>query len=235
MAKGDHIYFHSTTSHGIPFQHHGIDMGDGTVIHLAPASGVPFALYDESEKFAVRRDSMADFCKGAEVLVAEHIDALPPEHVASNAESRLGKTGYHLLDDNCEHFATWCATGVAQSSQIEMSEATVAAVTSMATKAFWSVSSRFGSRFVMRSAMKAHPAACLADGVELAALTAGCKAGLGPQESRRLAKVSGTVAAAGIGTLVGGPAGAIAGVALHTSSGAVAEGLCRAVRKYLQR
>ena len=235
MARGDHIYIHSTTSSGIPFQHHAIDMGDGTVIHLAPETGLPFAIYDESENFSVRRDPFEKFAGEAEVHTFEHVTSLPVDQVVANAESKIGESGYHLLDKNCEHFATWCATGIASSQQIEMSEATVSAVTSMAAKAFWSASSKLGSRFALRSAMKVHPAACLADGVELVALTAGCRAGMAPEESRRVAKISGTVAAAGIGTILGGPAGAVAGVALHTSSGAVADGFCKAIRNYLKR
>jgi hypothetical protein len=32
--------------------------------------------------------------------------------------SRVGERGYSLIGGNCEHFATWCATGVAASQQV---------------------------------------------------------------------------------------------------------------------
>jgi Lecithin retinol acyltransferase len=34
------------------------------------------------------------------------------------ALSRVGERGYSLTGNNCEHFATWCATGIAVSQQV---------------------------------------------------------------------------------------------------------------------
>jgi hypothetical protein len=31
----------------------------------------------------------------------------------------LGMTGYHLITNNCEHLASWCVTGTAESRQVE--------------------------------------------------------------------------------------------------------------------
>ena len=36
----------------------------------------------------------------------------------ARARSQLGKTGYNLICNNCEHFAVWCRTGVKESSQV---------------------------------------------------------------------------------------------------------------------
>lgn len=232
MARGEHIFVASSAG-AIPFQHHGIDMGDGTVIHLAPKSGARVTLRDDSSEFSVRRDTIEQFCLGEVPQVVEHADARDPEEIAEAAEASLGRTGYSLLDGNCEHFATQCATGRSESHQVEMSEATLSAITSMATKALWSVSSKIGGRLVLRSATRVHPAAMLADGVEIATLAVGCRSGLSAQRSRRLAKMSGAVAAAGIGGIVGGPAGAAVCVAAHTSSGAVADTVCKNVRRLL--
>ena len=41
-----------------------------------------------------------------------------PEETVARAESRLGEESYHLLTDNCEHFAIWCKTGVSESHQV---------------------------------------------------------------------------------------------------------------------
>lgn len=38
--------------------------------------------------------------------------------VLQRAESRLQEQKYNLLTNNCEHFAVWCKTGVAQSGQV---------------------------------------------------------------------------------------------------------------------
>ncbi|XP_022093773.1 uncharacterized protein LOC110980974 [Acanthaster planci] len=41
-----------------------------------------------------------------------------PELVLARARSRLGEIGYSLLGDNCEAFASYCKTGVAESCQL---------------------------------------------------------------------------------------------------------------------
>lgn len=231
--RGRHIFVNSTL-HGIPFQHHGIDMGDGTVIHLAPEKGARISIDDKEQNFSVRRDTVEDFSLGKELQVIEHEDALPPEICASAAEEALGQTGYCLLEGNCEHFATLCATGRWESQQIELSEAAVAALTSAATKGIWSLGTKLGAKALLRSASKVHPAAMLADGVELATLMASCRYGVGAAQSKQLAKVSGRVAAAGIGGLLGGPAGAALGLATHASSGVVADRICTEIKRLIK-
>jgi hypothetical protein len=229
MAKGDHIYVPCVV-HGIPFQHHGIDLGDGTVIHLAPANGARIAIRDESSKFAVRRDSYQDFCRGDEPTVVHHSDAREPHEIVATAMHSIGQSGYSLMDGNCEHFATLCATGRAESHQVDMGEATVSACASMATKAFWSASVRLGTRVAVRGAAKVHPVAMVADGVEIVALAVGCRNGLDAQRAKRVARLSSSVAAAGLGGLIAGPAGAAAFLAAHASSGAIADQLCKSLR-----
>lgn len=232
MARGDHVYVRCQAN-GIPFQHHGIDMGDGTVIHLAPESGARIALRDNSEAFSVRRDPMSVFSNGEPVHVVELTGERTKAETAAAAEAQLGRTGYSLLDDNCEHFARFCATGKSESHQIEMSAATVSTVASMATKAVWSISSKVGGKLALRSATKVHPAAMLADGVEMATLAIGCKQGLEAGKAKKVAKVTGTVAAAGIGGIIAGPAGAVACVAAHSASGVVADSICDGIRRVL--
>ena len=41
-----------------------------------------------------------------------------PEVVLARANSRVGRGGYNLWFQNCEHFANWCCTGVETSAQI---------------------------------------------------------------------------------------------------------------------
>ena len=47
-----------------------------------------------------------------------HDAQLGAEETIRNAESRMGSAGYHLVRNNCEHFAAWCCTGRAASSQV---------------------------------------------------------------------------------------------------------------------
>ncbi len=232
MAKGDHIYV-NCNSIGIPYQHHGIDVGDGTVIHLAPADGSRIVFSDKSDRFSVRRDSIESFCRGVQPITVVHDKTRTADEVVAVAEAHVGRCGYSLLDGNCEHFARLCACGRSESLQIELGQATVCAVASMTTKAFWAVSARLSSSLAMRGVMKVHPASLLADGVEIAALAIGCRQGLSAQRAQRVARLTGSVAAVGIGALVGGPAGAALSLAAHSSSTAIADSVCQAVRKKL--
>jgi hypothetical protein len=209
-------------------------MGDGTVIHLAPADGVRVTLRDKSERFSVRRVTLEQFSSGRQPKVRAYSLARHPDEIVAHAESLLGKSGYNLVEDNCEHFATLCATGKSSSHQVEMSQAAVTSFGSAATKAFWAVTSRVGTQVIVRGTTKIHPAALLADGVEVIALALGCRRGLDAEEAKRVAKISGNVAAIGIGAAVGGPVGAAVGLAAHTSSRAIAEKVCSTIRKALR-
>lgn len=108
MARGDHL----SVSRGA-YTHHGIDLGDGTVVHL---TGEPFA----QEGAEVRRTSMASFAQGGAVRRVRcrcaHHDA---DQTVARAMSALGNTEYVLATWNCEHFARWCRCGVARSYQVE--------------------------------------------------------------------------------------------------------------------
>ncbi len=50
-------------------------------------------------------------------LLGDDIELYSPEETVARARSKLGERGYNLLLNNCEHFALWCKTGIAQSSQ----------------------------------------------------------------------------------------------------------------------
>lgn len=105
MARGDHVY----VRRGRRYTHHGIDCGDGRVIHfVGPRGSVRH----------VARTSIDEFAAGSDVLVRTYDERLSPEETVANAESRLGSSGYHLVRNNCEHFAAWCCTGRAASMQV---------------------------------------------------------------------------------------------------------------------
>ena len=108
MARGDHLAVDRAL-----YTHHGIDLGDGTVVHL---TGEPLT-QDDAE---VRRTSRASFAAGARVRrvrcdCARH-DA---ERTVRRALSMLGDTRYELATWNCEHFARWARCGSARSIQVE--------------------------------------------------------------------------------------------------------------------
>ena len=103
MAAADHLQV--PRQHGL-FNHHGIDLGDGTVAH-----------YLEGRE--ILRSSTDDFSQGQSVSVIEHANASPARVTLQRAMGRIGEQNYNLLFNNCEHFATWCKTGRHRSGQID--------------------------------------------------------------------------------------------------------------------
>ena len=103
---GDHIYVRRRL-----YSHHGIFTGDGNVIHY---SG------EEKEKKdpLVRETNIGDFLKGGKLRRRDHKKRLPPSETLSLARKHLSHNGYSLAFNNCEHFATYCATGKKKSSQV---------------------------------------------------------------------------------------------------------------------
>ncbi len=89
----------------IPYRHYGIELPDGTMCENSPAG--------------VRVVGFADFTRGRPSRVANP-DASPDVRVLAvqRAMSRVGERRYSLSGNNCEHFANWCATGIAVSQQV---------------------------------------------------------------------------------------------------------------------
>ena len=105
MARGDHVF----VRRGRRYTHHGIDCGDGTVIHFVRVRG-PVR--------RVERTSIDAFAEGSPVQVRPYRQRLPVDAIMANAESRLGWEDYHLVRNNCEHLATWASTGASRSRQV---------------------------------------------------------------------------------------------------------------------
>lgn len=104
LVKGDHIRVKRTV-----YYHHGIYCGHNEVIHYFVERGCGI----------VSRHSLANFSKNKAIEVTRY-DGFNPNEIVKRAESRLREKKYHLLFNNCEHFAYWCRTGQAKSSQIEL-------------------------------------------------------------------------------------------------------------------
>ena len=67
----------------------------------------------------IRRVTLAEFAQGASIQTRAYGMCFDAEAVVARAEAMLGRSGYHLFSNNCEHFATWCVTGEHSSSQVE--------------------------------------------------------------------------------------------------------------------
>ena len=103
MAKADHIYV-SLWINGNPFTHHGIDCGDGTVIH-----------YDGQRICLVSKTA---FAEGKTIHVKQYGKYDADEIVVQRAKTRLGEDKYWATSNNCEHFAYYCKTGKHKSEQV---------------------------------------------------------------------------------------------------------------------
>lgn len=107
MARGDHIYVDRL---GGIYSHHGIDCGDGTVIHYWPDE-LPLGA-------SVKRTTLGEFAEGGSVSVRDYAACDPPETALRRAVGSVGARGFDPWVSNCEHFAVWCKTGRKESSQI---------------------------------------------------------------------------------------------------------------------
>ena len=95
------------------YEHHGIYVGNGQVIHYAGFSR-------RQRRGPVERISIGCFACGFAVTIQR--DASPcydGEEVARRAGSRMGERNYRLLTNNCEHFCSWCLFGECRSAQVE--------------------------------------------------------------------------------------------------------------------
>ncbi|MFP4499723.1 MAG: lecithin retinol acyltransferase family protein [Candidatus Hydrogenedentota bacterium] len=111
MALGDHIRVKRWRGF---YYHHGIDMGDGTVVHL---SGEPLRVH----LACVCQVPMEEFQDGGVIEVVPHEEAdREPAAVVAEALAHVGECGYDLWKNNCEHFATYCVTGRKESVQITL-------------------------------------------------------------------------------------------------------------------
>ncbi len=103
---------HLTTPR-LGYWHHGIYAGDGHGIHHA---GFKQLLH----RGPVEEISLAEFLNGHELRVRAPAEPqFAPIVVVARARSRVGEDSYRVWSNNCEHFATWCSTGVARSGQAD--------------------------------------------------------------------------------------------------------------------
>lgn len=110
--KGQHLY----VSRGI-YTHHGLGDGRGGVIHYSEPTDGP-------AKGRVRRTSLDQFARGGYIKTRVYQSRrFSPDEAVKRAESRIGKDGYSLWGNNCEHFVSWCITGDHDSKQVNRTAA----------------------------------------------------------------------------------------------------------------
>jgi hypothetical protein len=125
LRRGDHIRAGQPGN----AHHDGIYLGDGRVVHLTggPGGGKAGA--------HVRIDTLAVFAAGRPVTVKSYSGDRDTNEIIARAMSRLGKGNYHLIRNNCQHFAHWCVTGDHESEQVRSVAATAGTIAAPATAA----------------------------------------------------------------------------------------------------
>ena len=115
MACGDHLFVYCTG-----YSHHGIDLGDGGVIHFESDPWRKLSGTVATSRSAVIREVSLDVFSGGRPLYVRQYDICDDaETVIQRAKIRIGEVGYDVFGNNCEHFAVWCKTGKHESTQVE--------------------------------------------------------------------------------------------------------------------
>ena len=111
MQSGQHKGQHLYVSRDL-YTHHGLGDGRGGVIHYSEPTDGP-------AKGRVRRTSLDQFARGGDIKIhAYQSRRFSSDEAVKRAESRIGKDGYSLWGNNCEHFVSWCITGDHSSKQV---------------------------------------------------------------------------------------------------------------------
>jgi Lecithin retinol acyltransferase len=95
----------------LEYYRRGIYVGNGRVVHHTGRIRYPHGLIEEV--------SLADFVAGRPVRLGDTPCQSSACGVVRRARSRLGEQRYDLLQNNCEHFCTWCQTGRPRSPQVD--------------------------------------------------------------------------------------------------------------------
>jgi hypothetical protein len=99
------------------YKHYGVYAGNNRVIHFAPKHGLEI---NPKDAF-IQETSLDEFIKDSHSHVDNGVNPLySPEETVRRARTQLslGKGQYNLVFKNCEHFARWCKSGVAESHQV---------------------------------------------------------------------------------------------------------------------
>ena len=115
LRSGERILWQQFTDGWLSFRHYGVALDDGTVVHFC---GDKECIQNEAR---IKRTSREEFCQGSCLHIAKEVCyRFSPELVAERALAQVGSNfgGYHVLLNNCEHFANWCACGKKISRQV---------------------------------------------------------------------------------------------------------------------
>jgi hypothetical protein len=232
MATGDVISV-ACTRGIIVFRHFGIDLGDGTIVHLATES--------DGKSMSVQRVPFEQFSVGKPIRIEQEVgESLAKDLVAERALQAVGKSGYHLIWDNCEHFAREMKTGVARSHQVEDAIKSVVRGTLAGISCFLGRQSLAKSVTVLSNARVAMSAGALVptvigETVRCSSYTIARSLNVDHEKAHRSSRQAAYAATAIGGFVVGGPVGSVSALAVALVSDRITDKLDPAWKPLVQR
>lgn len=112
LREGDHL----AVDRGF-YTHHGIVTGVASV-------GEPTIAHYAGSDFGgeIKSTPLSSFVQGSRrvfLVLERDTGLLEPAEVVHRATALVGHARYFLTDHNCEHWSSWCSTGVWRSHQVE--------------------------------------------------------------------------------------------------------------------
>jgi hypothetical protein len=192
------------------YQHHGIAVGDDSVIHFGRG------IFD-LENAIVEQVEFETFCQGKPVQVVESEVGFTLEEVVSRATSRLGESNYDLVSNNCEHFVNWCRSGKHESQQSNLGETVARQSVAIAAKPMfrqWLARRASGKLSAVTVGLSRGPvvAASVGDAIQTTAEVVANRTGQSQVQSQKIGQRAGLASSAALGWAMGGPVTAAAGV-----------------------
>ena len=198
-----------------PFEHHAIvDLDRSEVIHFAK---------DDGKKCVVKSEPLKkykeDFGGWRMISVASAENA---DKVLQRARSKVGKSEYNVVCNNCEHFANWCMEDGSNSVQVDCA-IMYTGVAGVGGGAAGTAGTAAGGTAAAGTTGTAAGSTAAAGGTGAAAGGTGAAAGTAGTAAGGTAAAGSTAAAGGTGAAAGGT-GAAAGTAGTAAGGTAAAG-----------
>lgn len=205
------------------YQHHGISLGDGRVVHFGRG------VFDMVNA-CIEVVSEDVFSAGKQIKVVESPAKFEPDVIVRRALDRVGERDYELFENNCEHFVGWCRTGKIASRQASIFETMIRQSAAAGTRA------TVGRQLMVAASLKKLPvglargtatAALAADAAQAVSEVVATSVGCEQKRSRRIGQQVGLGSSATLGFALGGPAGAAVSVSYWAVGQAIGQAAVR--------
>ena len=178
--------------------------GTGGAIHFSDPDTDIAGPGGDRERFVISETDLDVITRGGvdRTHWVRHTGGFEADGVVERARGQVGRRGYDLVWNNCEHFATWCCVGNRESRQVAVAcERFASAGAKVAAGAAVRVAIRAGVRGIARGGS---PYWLLADVAHWATEAGGHHVGLSDPRARdRAGRICGGVTALGLGALAG--------------------------------